>query len=1240
MNHSKKVVGLVIGGAFLLMVLIVPFAHATSQYDSVAIQSPAGTTISGTYAFTAIMVVGSGDTYSNAKITIDSTAYTATVSLVFSHSAYSEYHLTYNYVTGLLANGGPYSWSASATIGGQVFSASSTFYIHNTIGIQFLSPVSGSSVRNTVTVTVKESPSSSNTVTSSSLIVSGASSGMSPIGNGEYQGSFNSLTLPNGLAGIEVTATGTDSTSGSANETVNVANTGPSYWESTYDNVYGTYTTPDYPIMTPEYNYEGQYPMQLGSLPVYPNILTKSLSIVTPDTLSGIQTYYLPIDQTPYYNMTSKWVANWTDQSANRLYGNFQVGNNSPYSTPSITFGASPELNATETLTASDISASAWTIGFLLMATGNFTIGGVSALSPMITGRPFGDGYKIALDLFTSSDGQASITSNQTLQYGQWYAVTYILNKTTISSLQAYRGTSLYIDGALANTTDVVSVPSGTDFLGFTALLMNYTVTSYTEDLSLAGIYLAAEALTASGLTQMGTPAPWQIYSQIQPPLYSVSANYYGMTVTNGTQPWSSVGLQVENLQPQLFGSLLVSYQSALGPQSFLSFNLAVSYTPYLSTKTYNLGPQSATLSLPVLAKVNMTVTNEWGQVVGTLDNYVLNSTSATVSIYLDLSLLSFTFDNASTGQVTLIANGIPQTEFGQTIVANNSVYEWSTVIFANGNSTTLSGSVSIDTLTYNLVIYAPAPPVELTVGVFAYNESGQGAIGSIAALGEPYVNLYLDGQIYPTGQSFSAPLDSVVNITITDEIGQILYQSNYTLLNQQNNLVIHIARPSWILGLTNKEQAQQGSKLATETIQVNSTVGHYNGTFTDQVGMSLYLYLLQGNYTLYLHDNATFHSSIVLDQSLYYDIFGQGLVNYTSIAQNISLIVNNTAHLDIGPIRQQSTVIAGAINNFSYALTTPGGGALTQQEVFSLISNTSFALYNSTSNSEVQASLGTGGNNTIYASFTLNNPGMYNLLFEGYVSINGTIYSVYYPFAVDAQNPGNFSKGVAIQVEGAPLVQLNTPTNYTVDLTYTLGADSGRPLNLTDTRSVLANMTVAVFLSSVFQVDLPVTYVGPGVVSFQFTGTKVSDSYTVSITIAPTKLGPGNASAQQQIAIGVVSYNPTQGPPNSLQFLYNNLTVVVTVLSAASMAIVFIRWAYKRTHLSNAVWWQMQVYMLAEGWTELLTPEEKALLVLGAPKAIKRDLQRLNKRLNQAKQRMARANAKTQVRNGKLGGI
>ena len=427
-----------------------------------------------------------------------------------------------------------------------------------------------------------------------------------------------------------------------------------------------------------------------------------------------------------------------------------------------------------------------------------------------------------------------------------------------------------------------------------------------------------------------------------------------------------------------------------------------------------------------------------------------------------------------------------------------------------------------------------------------------------------------------------------------------------------------NITTPSYILSLKNDEQANTSSPKATEIIKVTNNATGVNATFTDAVGQTLTLYLLQANYTLYLHDNATFTTSVYLNQSSYYVIFGQKLVTLALFNKDIGQILNNSAKLIVTPLRQPSQLEGKLPYSFEYTISFANGTLLTHLQVYSIIENSTFTIYLSNDGTSVQGSLAVI-NKTLYANFTSPTSGAYNFVIQGFAMFYGQIYgaSQHGEFSIIQ----NVSVGLAMAISGPAKIQTGTNNTYLISLQY-VGANQGAVLNLSDTSNVAKVLKIEIYYNGLF-VGLVNNFsvVRPGQIRF-ILNLHQNGSYVIVAVASGVKISGQNASAENFINIDAVPYNPNGNTlMEQLTLFFNQFGFIIGVIVSVIALGIYIEQIIRHRHdtdlrneaeVENAAL-SIAVYKLVTG--QRLTDGDRALLERTKPAVLKTILLRMGQR-------------------------
>lgn len=463
--------------------------------------------------------------------------------------------------------------------------------------------------------------------------------------------------------------------------------------------------------------------------------------------------------------------------------------------------------------------------------------------------------------------------------------------------------------------------------------------------------------------------ASWQLYYA-----YPSEETYYHYNWTSavlfsnlsGFAEIQVVAVEVTNLigSPSLVS---LNYQEHGQSLQSTDFTAAVQWRNYSQIKVNTEQLSSPYVQLPYGASATVTVYDLWGDEVGSL-HFMVFSTVMAVTVPLNVSQVTFTFINASqTNSLYLSADAVNRTVIGDyAILANGTTAKWTTTIysFALGITRTYAGEVATDTFMQQVYIYGAAPPGYVTFEVDAYAASNAGTLGNTgpsATAQTLEALLFVDGSRFPIGATFTGLMGQTYSVRVADLLNQTLYESNITLSAPESTDILTIQHPSWIFQITNNEQiANLSSPLATEVITVSNnttskpvytaaTVLPPSFSFTASVGQTVAVYLRQGNYSVYLHDNATFLTTIGLFGNAYFHVFGQALLTQQQYDRSLREILNNSAHLQVVARSAPSTAVPGQPLDYSWGINMPNGTPLQKDQLQWLLANSSFAVVGNT---------------------------------------------------------------------------------------------------------------------------------------------------------------------------------------------------------------------------------------------------------------------------------------------------
>ena len=788
------------------------------------------------------------------------------------------------------------------------------------------------------------------------------------------------------------------------------------------------------------------------------------------------------------------------------------------------------------------------------------------------------------------------LVSNQSIPYGDWFSFAVALEPGS----NALPADSLWVDSQKVGSHIVGNIVANEWFAGLGTSLS-------ADNGSMLNLFGLRSYMTAQDASVLSQPELSQLPNGVSPPLYNITQNYYQVSISNGSQPWPSyLSLQLNQFIGISSSAVTLSLTSVFGPQIFQEYSTTATYTPFMSFAAQSFAAPTSILSLPLGSSLTVTVTNVWNQTIGQITNFILSAPTMDLQVNLNIAQLAFAFYNTVPGFVFLTANGVTSQVYAQAYVGLGYTYAWNTTVFQNGQNTIYTGTVDVTQANQVLSIYADPPEATMTVSVFAFNGSQQGELFSS---GSPMVNLYIDGHLFPFGATFNGTVDQNVNITVTDQLNQTLYAANYTLTGITNSVVAVITMPSYTLQIHNDEQANPNSPLSTETITINDSTS--KGIFTNSVGDSLTVYLKAGIYSLSLHDNATFNTTVNLTGDVAYDLFGQQLLTTQQFLQKEAAIYNNTAHLQVLPIASPSNALSGAPVQYDLALSFPNGTELGTPQTRQVIQNGTFIAYASGNGTSVdQATLSELAPNEIAAGMSIRTAGSYNIVFRSFLSSSGAIFSLQYTSVLSILSIANFSYGMTLKVSGPSVIQINRTASFIVLVTYS----NGTAMNYTDTLAVEKNITVDIYNNGQFIEVLPVTLVAAGRFSFVYTPLQASQGYSVVVSAAPTLIGTAKASAEYTASFSAVDYNPSVSPGQDvldalLNTVVNSANLIAVIFGVGGGAYGVYRILRRRSirvrQKLDAIDSAIQAEVISQG----LSAEERKAIVSAIPRKVRKRL-------------------------------
>ena len=731
--------------------------------------------------------------------------------------------------------------------------------------------------------------------------------------------------------------------------------------------------------------------------------------------------------------------------------------------------------------------------------------------------------------------------------YYWFYSPTTSMPTYTISGGSAFQ--------ANATTSSTFSGQSGS--------MYNATWQYFTYDIPLAP--------NTGNVTIYGN-ASW-ILSNVFPSTYVTPKQGQSFVTIQDVQGFSSV--QVQYIEPStLIGSATFQTLTFIPP---VGINLPAGYTttdismiPFGSSTTQTLNTSALFVQIPYGSIISATVYDPWHQAIGSVSDYLVANLSGQISIPISVSEVNFIFYNSSEQYVYLDANNYNLSFFGSAIIANNTLYDWSTSYysFTTGQQQYKTGSIQVDLSHENLPIYLNPPPAELQINVNAYSGSN---LGSINSGGNPRVLAYINNQPYTIGSTYSGYEGTTYNIRITDLLNQTLAETNITLESTFQSQTITITKPSYWVGIENAEQVAQNSTLATEFVSLNRTGSHTYYNFTDSVGQNWVGYFLAGNYTIYMHDNVTntfFVNISDTNQQRYLN--GQYLLNLTAFNAKFNQLLNNTLAiqnttygLHMITYVASGTGQVGKSSIYQFAVYYSNGTAVSQ----SFLQNSSIIarITNSTGSQVSMTETSSISGNVYTITITPKTASQYTLTF---IITNGK-FAGSVSYSLNVQPLVVVDNGMNIQLTGPATLPLGATGNYYIILMYS----NGSLFNSTNTHGALSNMTLQQMLGSTLIANLTATYYSNGMLFFTFTsgsaggytlmvkthvnvGKNVSSSFALPVGVQSTTSNIG------VVALDTPSTSLTDTPISyQLEFYTNsgtylNATEIGWLLSNASISI------------------------------------------------------------------------------------
>ena len=493
---------------------------------------------------------------------------------------------------------------------------------------------------------------------------------------------------------------------------------------------------------------------------------------------------------------------------------------------------------------------------------------------------------------------------------------------------------------------------------------------------------------------QVNWNASW--ISSVYSPSYKGSVYPYAAeTLFSNVTNVGEVSVVYNQPSTQLGQSVFIDaslYSNGLPIQSGYTsqFYMGVEYTQFGQSTVNYANESSMYFELPMFgANATFTVYDAWSQAVGIVSGVIVTAGTIDLSVNLQVTQVGIRVINTTLSSIEVSANNIYQniSTYQDFYFLNDSSLTWYASVFdlSLGQNVNYSGIFHPKGFASTLYVNVTAPLATLVVNAESYVSS---YVGPLSSKPPDNVTLLLNGIEYQLGQQAAFFVGNTVNIRILDVTGDVLANETVTLEASQNFQNLYIGKPSYVLSFVNKEQAIPGSTLATEIINLTNTGTNRSYVFTDMVGDSVSLYLAQGVYHLFLHDNATFNTTVNLTANQNYVIFGQQLVTIQQFNSIMNKTYSNTNHFSIIPKNFQQIVATNTFESFAFNMYCANGTAMPPSLVVQFVENSETSLQNSQVSVPVSA---TELGSELITNFTTPKvSGSFTLFIEGYVSISG----------------------------------------------------------------------------------------------------------------------------------------------------------------------------------------------------------------------------------------------------------
>ena len=775
--------------------------------------------------------------------------------------------------------------------------------------------------------------------------------------------------------------------------------------------------------------------------------------------------------------------------------------------------------------------------------------------------------------------------------------ISYVAYTNTLAAVKTYPSFSVGTSSPFVANVSTSAVVSGMETQRYNS---TFSIYQYNIPLSPTANYV-----------QVNFNDTWIFYSGF-PNTYVVNYTDHRVVFENIS---GYTSIQIAFIQP----SSLIGEPSTISIQPYQGSVLltmpllySVRYTPFLSASTYQFWSHSPFFTVPYGSKMTVTIYDQWNESVGRVVNHLVASASSIIPVQLNVTKVHIDFTNQTGLQVYFERNGINVSAFGYTIyLANNSVYRWTTSVYSalKGKMVNYTGTLATDKPEMTLIISTNPAPASYTIEAFGYAGSSVGQfLNSGPATGNPNVTLTVNGHRESLNTQYQSTVGTTLDIVITDPLGQLLLETNVTLLQTGNVISLTIQKPSYIFGLINEETVPASSPLATQwnNLSVQNSTRHFN--FTTSVNQESEVYLLGGeNYTMFTHDNVTDTINFTLDQNVFYIIHGQNITRATT--QQIEKYITEQAGkgaLNIQPVVTPVQALVHDYLHFSFNVFYSNGTELNQTELqqvskLAMVINQSSLNYTSSLylpsisvNPTVPQFFVSG--DYLSVSFTMENVG-YFTFFLKLISGNstGVFSSVFHSYSITNQ-----SVNMELSVSGPASFEKNTTAYYVAAVAY----GNGTLFNATDTGLALNHMQVQLFRNGQFYSLETPYYIQPGKIGVKLNLSQIGSNYVLDVLVTTFSLNGHNTSAQATTSFSVLNYNPNTNFWDSLLngiaggfykvSLY--LGIIVTIIAFALYVYRFV--TRKKRELKKQAR-RVQADLVAEAMYGSLSEEEKKRIIM-----------------------------------------